>query len=101
MRCAERCPQTHVARHGPQAAPEFGSLVGCSGHGADMTDSLFDKRGLLLRRDALARGLDDNWLGRMVRSQALIRIRQGAYADPRTSGNPRRQASDTISGAGP
>ena len=48
-----------------------------------MTDSLFDKRGVLLRRDALARGLDDNWLGRMVRSHALIRMRQGAYADPR------------------
>ena len=83
MRCAGRRPQTYVARNGPQAASVFGPLVGCAGHGVDMTDSLFDKRGVLLRRDALARGLDDNWLGRMVRSHALIRMRQGAYADPR------------------
>lgn len=56
--------------------------VGRSGHPRDMTGSLFDKRGILLRRDAVARGLDDNWLARMVRAKALVRIRQGAYADP-------------------
>lgn len=27
-------------------------------------------------------GLDDNWLARMVRSGALVRVRQGAYVDP-------------------
>lgn len=46
-----------------------------------MADHLFDARGVLLRRDALARGLDDNWLGRMVRSGVLVRMRQGAYVD--------------------
>ena len=61
---------------------ESPDVVGGAHDRAGMTNSLFDRRGILLRRDALTRGLDDNWLGRMVRSQALIRIRQGAYADP-------------------
>ena len=42
----------------------------------------FDQDGILLRRDAVRLGLDDNWLLRMRRAGALIRIRQGAYADP-------------------
>ena len=42
----------------------------------------FDEHGLLLRRTAVNLGYDDVWLWRMVRCGALIRIRQGAYADP-------------------
>ncbi len=36
--------------------------------------------GLVLRRDAIAAGYDDNYLARLVRGQQLERIRQGAYA---------------------
>jgi hypothetical protein len=42
----------------------------------------FDERGILLRRNAVRLGFDDNWLSRMVRSEALLRVRQGAYVDP-------------------
>lgn len=48
-------------------------------HAMDM--SIFDAHGILLRRQAVLRGLDDDWLGRMVRNQTLVRMRQGAYAD--------------------
>ena len=48
-----------------------------------MFDIPFDEHGLLLRRTAVARGYDDDWLRRMVKCGALVRIRQGAYADPR------------------
>lgn len=48
-----------------------------------MIDIPFDEHGLLLRRTAVARGYDDDWLRRMVKCGALIRIRHGAYADPR------------------
>src|SRR4051812_46094913 len=43
----------------------------------------FDQNGILLRRNAVRRGFDDNWLARMVRSGALVRIRHGAYVDAR------------------
>jgi len=36
--------------------------------------------GLLLRRDAVAMGYDDNYLARLVRGKQITRIRQGAYA---------------------
>ena len=36
--------------------------------------------GLILRRDAVVAGYDDNYLGRLVRAGAIVRIRQGAYA---------------------
>ena len=42
----------------------------------------FDQHGILLRRDAVRVGLDDSWLGRMVKDRALCHIRHGAYADP-------------------
>lgn len=42
----------------------------------------FDQHGLLLRRDAVRAGFDDNWLHRMVRDHALSHIRHGAYANP-------------------
>lgn len=47
-----------------------------------MSDIPFDQHGILLRRTAVARGLDDNWINRMVRSGAIVKIRHGAYADP-------------------
>ena len=37
-------------------------------------------RRFVLRRDAIAHGIDDNALARMVRAGELVRIRQGAYA---------------------
>ena len=40
-----------------------------------------DEYGLLLRRDAIELGLTDDWLARMVRGSALVRIRHGAYAE--------------------
>lgn len=46
-----------------------------------MQQILCDDYGLLLRRTAVALGLDDNWLARMVRLGILVRIRHGAYAD--------------------
>lgn len=36
--------------------------------------------GILLRRDAVARGIDDNALARMVKAGELVRMRHGAYA---------------------
>lgn len=38
-----------------------------------------DARGILLRRDAVAVGIDDNALARAVRIGMIVRIRQGAY----------------------
>jgi len=40
-----------------------------------------DEWGILLRRNAVAFGYDDNWLLRAVRAGLLVRIRQGAYVD--------------------
>ena len=51
-----------------------------SGQCARMVIELITPEGLLLRRDAVAAGYDDNYLGRLVRSQQIDRIRQGAYA---------------------
>ncbi len=42
----------------------------------------FDEHGILLRRTAIQLGYDDNWLHRQVKEHKLVRIRQGAYADP-------------------
>lgn len=44
---------------------------------------LCDPWGLLLRRDAVERGIDDRALGRLVAAGELVRIRQGAYCDRR------------------
>lgn len=46
-----------------------------------MVHELLTPAGLLLRRDAVALGYDDNLLAREVRAGRLCRIRQGAYAD--------------------
>lgn len=37
-------------------------------------------RGVVLRREALAAGIDDNALHRLVRGKVLVRLRHGAYA---------------------
>jgi hypothetical protein len=46
-----------------------------------MVHELMTPTGILLRRDALKHGYDDNALARLVRAGVLTRIRQGAYAD--------------------
>lgn len=45
-----------------------------------MLEWLADENGVLLRRDVVASGIDDNALARAVRSGRLVRLRQGAYA---------------------
>jgi hypothetical protein len=45
-----------------------------------MVLELMSPSGLLLRRDAVECGYDDNYLARLVRAGAITRIRQGAYA---------------------
>jgi hypothetical protein len=42
--------------------------------------ALAGSTGVLLRREAVAHGIDDNALRRLVKGQLLVRIRQGAYA---------------------
>lgn len=42
--------------------------------------ALAGSTGVLLRRDAVAHGIDDNVLRRLVKGELLVRIRQGAYA---------------------
>lgn len=51
----------------------FGTVCG-------MVIELMTPSGILLRRDAIAAGYDDNALARAVRSGLITRIRQGAYA---------------------
>lgn len=46
-----------------------------------MVNELMTPSGILLRRDAIRVGYDDNALARLVRASVLTRIRQGAYAD--------------------
>ncbi|MBZ5739306.1 type IV toxin-antitoxin system AbiEi family antitoxin domain-containing protein [Nocardioides mangrovi] len=45
-----------------------------------MVLELITPDGLLLRRDAVEGGYDDNYLARQVKSGFIVRIRQGAYA---------------------
>jgi len=44
-----------------------------------MIEHLVDGNGILLRRDAVAGGFDDNALKRAVRGGLLVRVRQGCY----------------------
>lgn len=46
----------------------------------DVIEHLADPWGVILRREALALGIDDRTLARLVRNGALVRLRQGAYA---------------------
>lgn len=45
-----------------------------------MLGFIADENGILLRRDALAAGVDDNALRRALRAGFIVRLRQGAYA---------------------
>lgn len=45
-----------------------------------MLDWLVNENGILLRRDAVAAGVDDNALQRAVQGGGLVRVRQGVYA---------------------
>lgn len=45
-----------------------------------MVFELMSPQGVLLRRDAVAFGYDDNYLARLCRDGSICRIRQGAYA---------------------
>lgn len=40
---------------------------------------LADSHGIVLRRDAVLAGIDDNALARLVRHKVIVRMRQGAY----------------------
>lgn len=44
-----------------------------------MLGPFFDDNGILLRRDALTYGIDDNALKRALRGGHIVRLRQGAY----------------------
>ena len=44
-----------------------------------MIDLAADELGIVLRRDALAMGIDDNALRRAVHAGLIVRIRQGVY----------------------
>ncbi len=46
----------------------------------ELAFALASPTGVLLRRDAVSHGIDDNALRRLVTSGSLVRIRQGAYA---------------------
>lgn len=46
-----------------------------------LTDAAHVRSELLLRREALATGLSDDELGRLVRAGDLVRLRRGAYVD--------------------
>lgn len=46
----------------------------------ELAFALASVTGVLLRRDALSHGIDDNALRRLVKTGSLVRIRQGAYA---------------------
>ncbi|MCD4536101.1 type IV toxin-antitoxin system AbiEi family antitoxin domain-containing protein [Nocardioides sp. cx-169] len=57
-----------------------------TGNVGGMLDALLgtgSTQGFLLRRDAVALGIDDNALARLVRIGELVRIRQGVYAPRR------------------
>lgn len=61
-----------------------------------MVHELMTPSGLLLRRDALKHGYDDNALARLVRSRVLTRIRQGAYAETAVWSAAARRARHAI-----
>jgi hypothetical protein len=48
-------------------------------HAGGVIPQLVDAHGILLRRNAVAAGMDDNALRRAVRAGAIVRVRQGAY----------------------
>jgi hypothetical protein len=46
---------------------------------SSLLDHVYDRDGLLLRRDAVAAGIDDNALARLVKAGTIVRLRQGIY----------------------
>jgi hypothetical protein len=48
-------------------------------HPLDPVAHLADSHGVLLRREAIAGGVDDDALRRLVKARRLVRMRQGAY----------------------
>ncbi len=46
-----------------------------------MDHAHFDPHGILLRRDAVLQGIDDDALARSLRAGELVRLRHGAYVD--------------------
>jgi hypothetical protein len=65
----------------PSPQPAAGDRRAALGSGSLdlMLEHLADSRGVVLRRDVIALGLNDNWLARMVKAKELMRVRQGAY----------------------
>ncbi len=62
-----------------------------------MVIELIDSHGIVLRREALAAGYDDNALARFVKAGLLTRIRQGAYAStPIWNSLDKRGQHDTL-----
>jgi hypothetical protein len=65
-----------------------------------MVMELMDAHGIVLRREALAAGYDDNALARFVKAGLITRIRQGAYVSSSVwAGLDDRGRHDTISRA--
>lgn len=65
-----------------------------------MVIELMDSRGIVLRRDALKAGYDDNALARFVKAGLITRIRQGAYVSTSIwAGLDKRGQHDTLSRA--
>src|SRR6188768_2038542 len=64
----------------PQGGRPKRGLIGAVHECRRMVNELMTPSGLLLRRDAVRAGLDDNALARLVRAGVITRIRQGAYA---------------------
>lgn len=73
--------------------PSVGSMQG-------MVNELLDGHGIVLRRDAIAAGYDDNALARYVRAGVITRLRQGAYVEcARWAGLDQAGRHDTLSRA--
>jgi hypothetical protein len=47
---------------------------------SEYIEQIADSWGVLLRRDAIERGVDDNALARLVKGKELVKLRHGAYA---------------------
>lgn len=71
--------QGRVVGSHPQGKFESRNAAAFGRHRAGMVIELMDARGIVLRRDALAAGYDDNALARCVRAGFITRVRQGAY----------------------
>lgn len=80
------CPQRFSERPGSTATRQRPTVRGRHDDAGPMNTlepavHACDKDGLLLRRDAVAMGIDDKALARLVRAKFLVRLRQGIYCD--------------------